>query len=86
MAPGYIALALDSPLSAALGLAAALATMIAVRGLSMITVLYGRRRFTVSVLTGFAFQWTMAKLVMGYDPALGRLDAVGFIIPGLIAH
>jgi poly-gamma-glutamate biosynthesis protein PgsC/CapC len=86
VAPGYFALYFNRPAIIALCLATALCTMILVRGLAYVTVLYGRRRFIVSVLAAFALQWTAGMLVMGAEIAEGRLDVVGFIIPGLVAH
>jgi poly-gamma-glutamate biosynthesis protein PgsC/CapC len=86
VAPGYLAVALDRPFTVALCLFSAMATLLAVKALSTVTILYGRRRFTVAILAGFAIQWSLGSLVMDLGPTVGRLDVVGFIIPGLIAH
>jgi poly-gamma-glutamate biosynthesis protein PgsC/CapC len=86
VAPGYLAVSLDDPMAVTVCLLAALVTMLATRLLAMVTVLYGRRRFIVAILIGFALQWTFAGLAMDLDPMMGRLDVVGFVIPGLIAH
>ena len=84
--PGYLAVSLGRPLTLAACLGAAFLTLILVRLLARLTILFGRRRFVVSVLTGFALQWTLGSMAMGLDPAVGRLDVVGFVIPGLMAH
>ncbi|MDD9302710.1 MAG: poly-gamma-glutamate biosynthesis protein PgsC [Desulfobacter sp.] len=86
IAPGYFALAFDQPWAIALCLLTALASMIAVRLLSFVTILYGRRRFILSVLVAFALQWSLGAMVMGTELAQGRVEVVGYIIPGLVAH
>jgi poly-gamma-glutamate biosynthesis protein PgsC/CapC len=86
VAPGYLAISFNQPWTIALCLVSALATMALTRLLAKVTVLYGRRRFIVSTLMAFALQWSLGALVMGFDPTLGRLEVVGFIIPGLIAN
>ncbi|WDP84052.1 MAG: poly-gamma-glutamate biosynthesis protein PgsC [Desulfobacter sp.] len=86
IAPGYFALAFDQPWAIALCLLTALASMIAVRLLSFVTILYGRRRFILSVLVAFALQWSVGAMVMGTELAQGRVEVVGYIIPGLVAH
>jgi poly-gamma-glutamate biosynthesis protein PgsC/CapC len=84
--PGYFALYYDRPQLIAETLMAALITMVCIRLLSMVTILYGRRRFIVTVLIGFALQWSMGVMFWGQLVAETRIDALGFIIPGLLAH
>lgn len=86
VAPGYLALYVNQPMVLAVCLATALLTLVLIRLLSMVSVLYGRRRFIVSILLAFALQWTLGSLLMGADFAQGRVEVVGYIIPGLIAH
>ncbi len=86
IAPGYFALAFDQPWAITLCLLTALAAMILVRAISFFTILYGRRRFIVSVLVAFALQWSVGAVVMGTELAQGRVEVVGYIIPGLVAH
>ena len=86
VAPGYFALYFNRPWIIVLCLATALCTMVFVRGIACVSVLYGRRRFILSVLAAFALQWSAGMLIMGTEIAEGRLDVVGFIIPGLVAH
>ena len=57
-----------------------------VQVLSGYTLLYGRRRFIVCVLIAFFLQWTVVGSLMGMDFAHGKLDLIGFIIPGLLAN
>jgi poly-gamma-glutamate biosynthesis protein PgsC/CapC len=83
--PGYVALYWDRPVMVAVTLALALLVYLAVEGISRVAVVYGRRRFTLAVLIGFAAHW----LLQSSSPAWGlplESDAIGFIIPGLIAN
>jgi poly-gamma-glutamate biosynthesis protein PgsC/CapC len=85
--PGYLALYLDQPQRLAATVLVALCTWGAVRfGLSRLVVLYGRRRFGLTVLTGFVLNMTMARLVPMLPVETPELRAVGFIVPGLIAN
>lgn len=86
IAPGYFALAFDQPWAIVLCLLTALVTMMVVRVLSFVTILYGRRRFILSLLVAFALQWSVGAMIMGTELAQGRVEVVGFIIPGLVAH
>ena len=85
IAPGYFGLTFDQPWLISISLGTSVVTMFTVRGLAFVTVLYGRRRFLVSVLLAFAVQWTFMALFMATEMAQGRLDVVGYIIPGLVA-
>ena len=85
--PGYLALYLNHPDRVAATLGVAVGTWAAVRfGLMRLAVLYGRRRFGVTVLTGFvmhaAYVW-----VLGNAPGLpGDARVIGYLVPGLIAN
>ncbi len=85
IAPGYFALTFDQPWRIGACLCVALSTLVLVRTLAFFALLYGRRRFLVCVLLGFALQWTFLILFMGAQLGQGRLEVVGYIIPGLIA-
>ncbi|NLH80528.1 MAG: poly-gamma-glutamate biosynthesis protein PgsC [Phyllobacteriaceae bacterium] len=85
IAPGYFALTFDQPAVIATCLVTAIATAVIVRGLGFFTILYGRRRFIVAVLLAFALQWTFTSLLMSTEIGHGRLEVVGFVIPGLVA-
>lgn len=84
--PGYLALGLDRPGMIALCLGVALATMFLIRIGARFMLLYGRRRFILCILTGFALQWTLGAAVIGTEFAQGQIEAVGYIIPGIIAN
>ena len=84
--PGYFAIYFDQPLLIAESIGVAILTMLLVRLASTVTVLYGRRRFILTILLGFCLQWLIGGLFWGAAVYHTRIDAVGFIIPGLIAH
>jgi len=83
--PGYVALYWDRPLMVAVTLGLALLVYLAVEGIARVAIVYGRRRFTLAVLIGFAGHWLLQWGVpVAATPLEG--DALGFIIPGLIAN
>jgi gamma-polyglutamate biosynthesis protein CapC len=85
--PGYLALYLDQPARIGATLLVALSTWAAVRfGLERAVVLYGRRRFGVTILTGFLLNAALDRLLFSLPPEAAGLRAVGYIVPGLIAN
>jgi poly-gamma-glutamate biosynthesis protein PgsC/CapC len=85
--PGYLALYLSQPSRLAATAVLALVTWAIVRfGIARLVVLYGRRRFGVTVLVGFVLNILALRVlrVMPAEPL--DLRAIGFIIPGLIAN
>lgn len=86
VAPGYFAVYWDRPFMIGYSLVIALVTMALLRAAASFTFLYGRRRFILSVLLGFALQWTAGAVIMGLEVAQGNIDSLGYIIPGLVAH
>jgi gamma-polyglutamate biosynthesis protein CapC len=85
--PGYLALYLDQPLRVGATLLVAVAVWAVVRfGLARVVVLYGRRRFGVTVLVGFLLNATLDQAVFVLPPEAAGLRAIGYIVPGLIAN
>lgn len=85
--PGYLALYLDQPQRLAATVLVALLTWAAVRfGLSRIVVLYGRRRFGVTVLAGFVLNLAMARVAPMLPVEAPEMRAIGYIVPGLVAN
>lgn len=84
--PGYLALFLGQPIRIAATFAIALLTWAFVRFvLARFMLLYGRRRFAVTLLAGFLFA-AAAERALGLVPGLsGEFRAVGHLIPGLLA-
>ena len=84
--PGYIALYWDRPLMIAVTLALSLITLVLVRLLARVTILYGRRRFILMMIAGFLFRWLFEVFVTRTGLVGIEIDTIGYIIPGLIAN
>jgi poly-gamma-glutamate biosynthesis protein PgsC/CapC len=85
--PGYIALMLIHPYRVVGTIAIALLTFICVRLLGRTMLLYGRRRFAVTVLLGFFLSLALEQFLQSdITGSHTELRAIGFIIPGLLAE
>ncbi len=85
--PGYIALQLHNPLNVIGTLLVASLTFLVLRGISQFIFIYGRRRMVLAILFGFIFGFIFSNLVFPELFSLDiRMQAIGFIIPGLIAN
>ena len=85
--PGYLALYLDQPARLAATFLVALGTWAALKfGFARLVVLYGRRRFGITVLTGFLLNAALDHLLFVLPPEAAGLRAIGYIVPGLIAN
>ena len=83
--PGYMAVQMNNPPLLAGTLVVSFLTYATVKVASRFTILYGRRRFIIMILAGFAWQWAFRlALVAGF--AFTADNSLGFIIPGLIAN
>ncbi len=80
--PGYVALNLTKPLDLAATLMVALLTFGIVRVLSTFLILYGRRRTALMILIGYFIGMMVSRWAGVWA---GDFQAIGFIIPGLIA-
>jgi poly-gamma-glutamate biosynthesis protein PgsC/CapC len=85
--PGYIALHLSHP-DRMLGVfLVSLLTFLIVRVLSNYTFLYGRRQMVVSLLLGCVLaNFSRHFLALNVGSTTLELQAVGWVVPGLIAH
>ncbi|MCX7836135.1 MAG: poly-gamma-glutamate biosynthesis protein PgsC [bacterium] len=85
--PGYVALQLDQPLSLLATFVVSFLVWILLRFISNFVFLFGRRRLVLSILLGFIFGYLSRQLVASHmlplDPGL---QAIGFVVPGLIAN
>jgi poly-gamma-glutamate biosynthesis protein PgsC/CapC len=85
--PGYLALYLDQPGRLTATILVALLTWVVVRyGVARLVVLYGRRRFAVTVLVGYLLNAALQQVVLALPEEPLELRAVGYIVPGLIAN
>lgn len=86
--PGYIALMIHDPAKIVGTVLVSVLTFLAVRILSNYMFIYGRRRTVIIIIIGFAFGWLSRQFLVFPLPE-GRLiefQAIGYIIPGLIAN
>ena len=84
--PGYIALQLSNPFLLGSTLFLSFLTYFSVKIAGRYAILYGRRRFILMILAGFAWQWVFNALLALKTPFAPEMQAFGFIIPGLIAN
>jgi len=85
--PGYIALQLAHPDRLAGTLAVSLVTYMIIKLLGNYTFLYGRRQMVVSLLVGCLLAYFSRHfLAFNLGSSALELQAVGWVVPGLIAH
>jgi poly-gamma-glutamate biosynthesis protein PgsC/CapC len=83
--PGYLATQLDNPVRVAGTLVIAALAFLSIRGANRFTLLYGRRRFVLTIIVGFVLA-LFAEQVLEFDLGVSDTRSIGFILPGLIAH
>ena len=83
--PGYIALNFHRPWMIIGTLLVALVTWLGIKVVSQFVFVYGRRRMVLAVLLGFILGY-YSRVVWSHGIGDIRLEAIGYIIPGLIAN
>jgi gamma-polyglutamate biosynthesis protein CapC len=85
--PGYIAMHLHEPLRLIGTFVVAFITFLAIKVISHFLFIYGRRRLVLAILLGFIFGY-LSRQMIAYEMLAAdiRLEAIGFIVPGLIAN
>jgi poly-gamma-glutamate biosynthesis protein PgsC/CapC len=86
VAPGYLALFLDQPVRVAGTLVVSLGTFGLVRWLSGYMILFGRRRFALTMLLSFLIRAVWEILLVNTPIDMPGLRVIGYIVPGLIAN
>lgn len=85
--PGYIALQLSHPDRLIGILVVSLITFLIIKGLSKYTFLYGRRQMVLALLIGCLLaNFSRYFFKVDFASTTLELQAVGWVIPGLIAH
>jgi poly-gamma-glutamate biosynthesis protein PgsC/CapC len=85
--PGYIALHLSEPDRLAGIILVSLATYLIIRILGNYTFLYGRRQMVLCLLVGCLLaNFSRQFLLLDLTANTVQLQAVGWVVPGLIAH
>jgi gamma-polyglutamate biosynthesis protein CapC len=85
--PGYIALQLSEPDRLLGTMIVSLVTFLVIKTLGSYTFLYGRRQMVMSLLVGCLLA-NISRHFLSIDLTSSsiQLQAVGWVIPGLIAH
>lgn len=85
--PGYIALQLSHPDRVAGTLGVSLLAYLIIKVLGQYTFLYGRRQMVLSLLVGgLLANFSRQFLIVDISSTTLELQAVGWVIPGLMAH
>ncbi len=85
--PGYFALQLSNPLSIVATFVIAIATSLIVKLIGNYSFLYGRRQMVLSLLIGLILALISHNfLSFNVTDNTFQLEALGWVIPGLIAH
>ncbi|UCE68012.1 MAG: poly-gamma-glutamate biosynthesis protein PgsC [Candidatus Zixiibacteriota bacterium] len=86
--PGYMALMIHDPWRIAGTIAVSLLTYYTIMLLSNYMFIYGRRRTVMIIIVGFLYGWLSRQFfIFGLPGGISlEFQAIGFIIPGLIAN
>jgi poly-gamma-glutamate biosynthesis protein PgsC/CapC len=84
--PGYIALFVNEPSRILATLAVALVAYLIVEQLARYLVVFGRRRFLLMILVAFTLRLLLEESRMILPESGFDMQAIGYIIPGLIAN
>ena len=84
--PGYLALHINEPGRIITTLLISLAVYGLVRFLARHIIVFGRRRFFLMILIGFVIRFFVDYLRLIAPEMVFELQAIGYIIPGLIAN
>lgn len=85
VSPAYIAFFLDQPGRVAATLVVSLLTYAVVTLAGRYVLLFGRRRTGLMLLAGFLLRWLWEGATVAIVPGT-PFDAIGFLVPGLIAN
>jgi gamma-polyglutamate biosynthesis protein CapC len=82
--PGYIAVNISHPGRVIATIGVAIATLVVMNGVSRFVILFGMRRFVLFLLVGFCLGIAYATFVA--HGSREPVEAIGFVVPGLIAQ
>lgn len=85
--PGYLALNMKLPQAVFTTFIISILTYLIVYfGVSKVTILYGKRKFAAMVVVAIVLQFIM-RIALPFDYGhISGLDAVGLVVPGLLAN
>lgn len=84
--PGYLALYVNEPLRILTTVIISLIVFGLVSLIARYAAVFGRRRFFLMILLGFILRGVFDYLSVYLPESSGGLQAIGYIIPGLIAN
>lgn len=82
---GYLAFFFNEPMRILSTLLIAVLITFIIKGLQHFMILYGRRRFAISIMLSLLSVWAIEHLYFYFSNIGTDLRIIGFIIPGLIA-
>ena len=83
---GYLAFFVDQPLRIAATLGLSIIIALLVRMISRWLILFGRRRFVLTILLSLSAAWLFEKFSYSINLIPQDLRIIGYLIPGLIAN
>lgn len=83
---GYLCLYFEQPLRIVSTLLLALLVYLLTRLISRFVIVYGRRRFMLTLVLGLVFGWLVEKFLLGLAIIPQDIRIIGHVVPGLIAN
>lgn len=83
---GYLCLFLEQPLRIVTTLALSVIVYLLTRLVSCFVILYGRRRFMLTILLSLIFAWVIEQFLLGIALIPQDIRIIGHVVPGLIAN
>ncbi|MBB6218347.1 poly-gamma-glutamate biosynthesis protein PgsC/CapC [Anaerosolibacter carboniphilus] len=85
--PGYLTLLMKQPQAIFLTFFISVLTYLIVYfGVSKVTILYGKRKFTAAITVAIVLQFMMHAILPSDYSIISGLTAVGIVVPGLLAN
>lgn len=83
---GYLCLYFEQPLRIVTTLALSVITYGVIRLISRFTIVYGRRRFMLTILLSLIFSWIIEQFLLGIALIPQDIRIIDHVVPGLIAN
>ena len=83
---GYLCLFLEQPLRIVTTLLLAVIVYLLTRLVSRYVILYGRRRFMLTIVLSLIFAWVIEQFLLGIALIPEDIRIIGHVVPGLIAN
>ncbi len=86
VAPAYFSLYIFYPHYILLTICIAIIVFFIINFLSSVTILFGKRRLLIAIITGFCIKYLLESLILNLNYPNYDIHFIGYIIPGLIAN